>query len=146
MSLGLHPVSSQSCCKYVRAGCPAFARSYVGVHRSTPLMSSSLLLQHCPAWLISLTWIVLVMGGKWPYSWCFVGCCRQHLFNISRSFLCNCRLAFPPAVLLASKKCIHTAVSTRPLLGRNSAAGCFKLCSNVSACLGVFASIAMSSA
>ena len=34
------------------------------------------------------------------------------------TFLCNCRLA-SPAVLLASKWCIHTAVSTRPLPGRN---------------------------
>ena len=34
-------------------------------------------------------------------------------------FLCNCRLASSPAVLLASKWCIHTAVSTRPLPGRN---------------------------
>ena len=41
----LHPVSSQSCCMYVRAGRPVFARPYVGVHRSTSLMSSSLLLQ-----------------------------------------------------------------------------------------------------
>ena len=31
---------------YVRAGRPAFAWPYVGVHRSTSLMSSSLLLQH----------------------------------------------------------------------------------------------------
>ena len=38
-SSGLHPVSSQSCCMYVRAGRPAFARPYVGIHRSTPLMS-----------------------------------------------------------------------------------------------------------
>ena len=29
-SLGLHPVSSHSCWMYVRAGRPAFARSYVG--------------------------------------------------------------------------------------------------------------------
>ena len=29
-------------CMYVRAGRPAFARPYVGVHRSTSLMSSSL--------------------------------------------------------------------------------------------------------
>ena len=43
-SSGLHPVSSQSCCMYIRAGRPAFARPYVGVHRSTSLMSSSLLL------------------------------------------------------------------------------------------------------
>ena len=46
-SSGLHPVSSHSCCMYVLAGCPAFARPYVGVHRSTSLMSSSLLLQQC---------------------------------------------------------------------------------------------------
>ena len=31
-SSGLHPVSSHSCCMYVRAGRPAFARPYVGVH------------------------------------------------------------------------------------------------------------------
>ena len=72
-SSGLHPVSSQSCCIYVRASRPAFARPYVGVHRSTSLMSSSLLLQQCPACRIRLTWIVFVMGGRWPYSWCLVG-------------------------------------------------------------------------
>ena len=43
-SSGLHPVSSHSCWMYVRAVRPAFARPYVGVHRSTSLMSSSLLL------------------------------------------------------------------------------------------------------
>ena len=68
-SLGLHPVSSRSCCMYVLAGRPAFAQQYVGVHRSTSLMSSSLLLQQCPACLVRLTWIVFVMGGRWPYSW-----------------------------------------------------------------------------
>ena len=81
-SSGLYPVSSKSCCVYVRSGRPAFARPYVGVHRSTSLMSSSLLLQLCPACLDRLTWIVFVMGGRWPYSWCFVGCCFQDLFNI----------------------------------------------------------------
>ena len=83
----LHPVSSYSCCMYVRAGRPAFARPYVGVHRSTSLMSSSLLLQQCPTCLVRLTWIVFVMGGRWPYSWCLVGCCRQDLFNIARNIL-----------------------------------------------------------
>ena len=63
-SSGLHPVSSHSCCMYVRAGRPAFAWPYVGVHRSTSLMSSSLLLQKCPACLVHLTCIVFVMGGK----------------------------------------------------------------------------------
>ena len=69
-SSGLHPVSSHSFCMYVRAGRPAFARPYVGVQRSTSLMSSSLLLQQCPAYLVPLTWTVFVMGGRWPYSWC----------------------------------------------------------------------------
>ena len=86
-SSGLHPVSSQSCCMYVQAGRPAFARPYVGVHRRTSLMSSSLLLQQCPACLVRITWIVFVMGGRWPYSWCLVGCCRQDLFNIARNIL-----------------------------------------------------------
>ena len=76
-SSGLHPVSSYRCWMYVRAGRPAFARPYVGVHRSTSLMSSSLLLQQCPTCLFRLTWIVFVMGSRWPYSWCLVGCCRQ---------------------------------------------------------------------
>ena len=86
-SSGLYPVSSHSCCMYVRAGRPTFARPYVGVHRSTSLMSSSLLLQLCPVCLVRLTWIVFVMGGRWPYSWCLVGCCRQDLFNIARNIL-----------------------------------------------------------
>ena len=47
-------------------------------------MSSSLLLQQCPACLVRLTWIVFVKGGRWPYSWCLVGFCRQDLFNIAR--------------------------------------------------------------
>ena len=84
----LHPVSSHSCCMYVRAGRPALARPYVGVHRSTSLMSSSLLLKQCPACLVRLTWMVFVMGGRWPYSWCLVGCCCQDLYSIlpSRDF------------------------------------------------------------
>ena len=84
---GLHPISSHSCWMYVRAGHPAFARPYVGVHRSTSLMSSSVILQQCPACLVRLIWIVFVMGSRWPYSWYLVGCCRQDLFNIARSIL-----------------------------------------------------------
>ena len=45
----------------------------VGVHRSTSLLSSSLLLQQCPACLVRLNSIVFVMGGSWPYSWCLWG-------------------------------------------------------------------------
>ena len=84
-SSGQQPVSSHSCWMYVRAGRPAFARPCVGVHKSTSLMSSSLLLQQCPACLVRLTWIVFVIGGRWPYSWCLVGCCRQDLLRIARN-------------------------------------------------------------
>ena len=86
-SSGLHPVSSHSCSMYVRGGRPAFSWPYVGVHRSTSLMSSSLLLQQCPAYLVRLTWIVFMMGGRWSYTCCLVGCCYQDLFNIARNIL-----------------------------------------------------------
>ena len=49
---------------YVGSGRPAFARPCEGAHRSTSLMSSSLLLQQCPACLVRLTWIVFVVGGR----------------------------------------------------------------------------------
>ena len=50
-------------------------------------MSSSLLLQQCPACLVRRTCIVFVMGGKCPYSWSLVGCCRQDLFNTALNIL-----------------------------------------------------------
>ena len=83
----LHPISSHSCCMYVRAGRPTFARPYAGVYRSTSLMSPSLLLQQCPTCLVRLTWIVFVMGGRLPYIWCLVGCGHQDLLNIARNIL-----------------------------------------------------------
>ena len=57
-SSGQHPVSSHSCWMYVRAGRPAFARPCVGVHKSTSLMSSSLLLQQCPACLVRISYLL----------------------------------------------------------------------------------------
>ena len=77
---GLHPVSAQKCCVQVVAGRPAFARPCERVHRSTSLMSSSLLLQH--VWFVKVGWF-----SWWSYSCCFVGCCLQVLFNITRSIL-----------------------------------------------------------
>ena len=84
-------------CPHIVAGRPAFARPYVAVHRSTSLMSSSLLLQLCPACLVRLTCIVFVMGGKCPYSWCLLGCCRQDCSILLSTFLCNFRLVSSPA-------------------------------------------------
>ncbi len=91
-SSGLHPVSSHSCCMYVLPGPPAFARPCAVVHRSTSLMSSSLLLQQCPACLVRLTFIDFLTRN-------FAMTCSILL----ATFLCNCRLASSPAVLLASK-------------------------------------------
>ena len=75
------PVSAQSWCISVLAGRPTFARPCEEVHRSTSLMSSSLLLKQCPACLVRLTLIVFLMGGKWRYICCFVRCCLQDLFS-----------------------------------------------------------------
>ena len=83
----LHPVSSHSCCMYVRAGRPAFDWPYAGVHRSTSLTISSLLLQQSPVCLVRLACIVFVIFGRWPYSWCLLRCCCQDLFNIARNIL-----------------------------------------------------------
>ena len=63
-SSGLHPVSSHSCCMYVRAGRPASDWPYARVHGSTSLTISSLLLQQCPACLGRLACIVFVIGGR----------------------------------------------------------------------------------
>ena len=101
-SSGLHPVSSHSCWMYVRASRPAFVRPYVGVHRSTSLMSSSLLLQQWPACLVRLTWIVFVMGGRWPYSWClhkaaYIKYKKLHfaklLISLGECYQCKVKLA-----------------------------------------------------
>ena len=35
--------------------------------------------------LVHLTLIVFMMGGRWPYSCCLVGCCPQDLFSTAHS-------------------------------------------------------------
>ena len=97
-SSGPHPVSSHSCWMYVRTGHLAFARPYVGVHRSTTLMSSSLLLQQCPACLVRLTWIVFVMGGSGHIVGALWGVTARSCSILLTAFLCNCHLASCPAV------------------------------------------------
>ena len=102
-SSGPHPVSSHSCWMYVRAGRPAFARPYVGVHRNTSLMSSALLLQQWPACLVRLTWIVFVREAGGRIVVALWGVATRTCSILLATFLCNCRLASSPAVLLASK-------------------------------------------
>ena len=95
----LYPVSAQSCCRKVNAGHPTFACPCEGVHRSISLMSSSLLLQRCPACLVHLTRIVFVMGCRWPYSCSFVGWRLKDLFNTARSKSNTLRILFHTASL-----------------------------------------------
>ena len=44
--------------------------------------------------LVRLIWMVLEIGGKWPYNCCFVGCFFQDLFNIGRSIFVQFRQVF----------------------------------------------------
>ena len=39
------------------------------------------------ACLVRLIWLVLEIGGRWPYSCCFVGCLFQDFFNTARRIL-----------------------------------------------------------
>ena len=66
----LHPVSVQSCYRYVPASGPTFLCLYEGVHRRMTLMSLSLLFQQCPTCLACLIWTIFEMWGRWPYSCC----------------------------------------------------------------------------
>ena len=100
-SSGLQLVSAQSCCVQVLADRPAFARPCEGVHRSTSLISSSVLLRQCPACLVDLTLIIFVMGGKWPYSCSFVGCCLHDSFNIA----CSILVQLPSSIFSMQRLC-----------------------------------------
>ena len=98
-SSGLQPVSSHSCCMYVRAGHPAFEQPYVGVHRSTSLMSSSLLLQQCPACLVCL--ILLQKRSMLPRSEHYLYTSSLWVYNLAMlyHYLGRCRsIAFRPLV------------------------------------------------
>ena len=82
----------------------------IGVHHSwARLCSSSSVLRAWFSW-----WEAggRTVGALWGVS------ARTCLILITTS-LCSCHLASFRAVSLASKWCIYTAVSTRPLLGRN---------------------------
>ena len=74
---------------------------------------SSLLLQQCPACLVRLILIVFVMGGKWLYNFCFVGCCLQDLFNIACSILVYLLSSFF-SVRLLSVHIVHPYRSINP--------------------------------
>ena len=88
MSSRLHLLSTQSCCIQVQAGRPTFASPCEGAHRNTSLMKSSLLLQQCNWYLVRLTCIAFVIGSRWLYSCCFMGCCRKDFSNAASCIFC----------------------------------------------------------
>ena len=76
---------------------------------------------------VRIRWVYLLQRGKtYPLKrgvlgivgalW---GVVARTCFILLATSWCSCRLASFRAVLLASRWCIHTAVSTRPLPGRN---------------------------
>ena len=65
------------------------------------------LLQQCSACLVHITCMVCLIGGKWPYSCCFVGFCFQNLFEIARNILSRSNQTFSPRVSLYFKWCNH---------------------------------------
>ena len=82
----LHPLSAHMGSTYSSK----FARPWEGVYKSTSLMSSSLLLQQCPACLVRLSLIVFVMGGRWPYSLLFFWVLPPGLVQYSEQHSCVC--------------------------------------------------------
>ena len=82
------------------------ARPCKVIYRRTSLISSCLLFQQCPTCLVRLIWIVLEMGGRWPYSCCFVACCFQDLFNIARRIIVQLLSSFF-SIRLVSVHVVH---------------------------------------
>ena len=76
---------------YVRAGRPAFVRPCEGVHKSTSLMSSSLLLQQCPSCLVRLILIVFVMDGWGLIAAALWGVSSRTCSILLAAFLGSCR-------------------------------------------------------
>ena len=104
----LYPVSAQSCCIYILAGRPCLCSSmwrgpqeyitYEFVFTS-PAVSRK-----------SGSSRVFVIGGRWPYSCCSVGCCLQGLFNTARRILVQLPSSFF-SLRLVSVYVVHPYIS-----------------------------------
>ena len=77
---------------------PCFARPCEGVRRSASLMSSSPVLQQCPAYLVSLMLIVFVMGGGSRITTTLWGVPTRNCSILLAAFLCSCCQVFSPSV------------------------------------------------
>ena len=74
------------------------------------LMSSSLFLQQCLAFIVRHTWMVSEIGGKWLYKCCFDRSFDLEVLKKHVAFLSSSYLAFSPCVSLVSRWCIHAVV------------------------------------
>ena len=85
-----------------------------GVHKSISLMSLSLFLQQCPTCLVRITWIVFVMGDRWPYG-CVLWSAAFRIYSVLLTAIVQL-LSFFFSIRLVSVHvvCIHITVSTRP--------------------------------
>ena len=68
-----------------------------------PCFSSSV-----PAYLVYIIWMVLEMGSKLPYNYCFVGFYFKKLFDIA----CRSCLVFSLYIKSASIWCIYCSINT----------------------------------
>ena len=92
-SSGLHPVSAQ----LLYIGSSWLFYLYSAVRRGSQEYITHELVPTSPA--VSRTsgssnFDSFMMGGRWLYSYCFVRCCFQDLFNIARSILVSLPLSF----------------------------------------------------
>ena len=90
------------------------------------------------------------MGGRWPYSCCFVRCCFQDLFNIPRSILVEFLSSFF-SICLVSIHVVHpysrldTTAAWKKLCFILSDRSEFHIINNLSIAANVFASCIMMS-
>ena len=80
---------------------PTLTRPCKAVYRRTSLISSYFLLHF--ACFVRLIWMVLEMGGRWPYICCFAGSCFQNLFSIARCIL----VQFPSSIFSIRLVSVH---------------------------------------
>ena len=85
-------------------------------------MSSSLQSSAC---VVRLIWMVLEVGGLWPYSCCFARCCFQDLFDIAISIL----VQFPSSFFSIRLVSVHVV---HPFSRIDPNAAWKKLCFNLS--------------
>ena len=70
--------------------------------------------------IVHLVWTVLEMGGKWPYSCCFVGYCFQNLFSMT----CSILVQFPSSFF---STCLISIYVVHPYSRISTTAACKKL-------------------